>query len=171
MLLNTETSANRVRADLKVVDQRPWHFEFFVDDTGTAGSDKYRAGVTFRHNNLFNLDHLLSMQYTTSPKDPSEISVVGLGYRIPLYSLGDSVDLFAAYSDVDSGQTTQGLADLEIRGKGVLAGIHYNWNLARRGSFQQRVSLGLDYRDFRDEATFAGTEVGNDIRLKPLSIS
>jgi hemolysin activation/secretion protein len=103
-----------VAAQVRVDDQRPWRFSLGLDNTGTPETGEYRIGVGFQHANLFDRDHVLTLQYATSPSkadDPNELAlppnknvlIAGAGYHIPLHKLGDSLDFIAGYANVDSG--------------------------------------------------------------------
>ena len=112
---------NLIDASLVVSDEKPWKAMFNLDNTGTGPTGRTHAGVVLQHANLWGRDHVGSFQYTTTVEEPSKVSVYGLGYHIPLYELGDSVDLYASYSNIDSGSVSAGLFDLsrERQGRGV----------------------------------------------------
>jgi len=74
-----------------------------LDNTGNEATHRYRSGFAYQHANRFDRDHVLTAQFVTSPGNRHDVYVYGLGYRIPIYSLGDSIDLIASYSNVDSG--------------------------------------------------------------------
>ena len=50
-----------------VADQRPYRFSLSLDNTGTPQTGNYRVGAGFQYANLFNRDHVLNVQYVTSP--------------------------------------------------------------------------------------------------------
>jgi hemolysin activation/secretion protein len=96
--------------------------------------------------------------------------VYGVGYHIPLYAYGDSVDLFASYSDVDSGTVSAGIFDLLVSGKGTVAGARYNHNLRRIGDYESKLIYGVDYKAYQNNVSLQGLQLGNDITVHPLSI-
>ena len=123
-----------------------------------------------QHSNLFNLDHVASFQYVTSPENPNKVSIFGAGYRIPLYSLNSSIDVFGGYSDVSSG-TLQGL--FNVSGSGTILGARYNVHLPKIGEYEHRIAAGLDYRAFKNNVTLVGTGGGlvPDITIHPASLT
>ena len=169
--LQNASADDEVNANLAVTDDRPWKVMLNLDNTGSETTGKTHAGVVFQHANLFGRDHVASFQYTTTVEEPSKVAVYGLGYHVPLYALGDSLDLFASYSNIDTGQVTAGLFNLNVSGKGAVYGARYNHTLTRRGELDTRLVFGVDVKAFRNTVLFAGENFGNDITVRPLSLA
>ena len=169
--LESAEADDEVDARLDVTDERAWKAMLNVDNTGTEATGKTHASVVLQHANLWGRDHVGSLQYTTTLEKPSQVSVYGAGYHIPLYELGDSVDLFASYSNVDSGSVAAGLFNLAVSGKGAVYGARYNQTLARRGDFDPRLIYGIDYKAYKNDVMFAGQNFGNDVTVHPLSVN
>ncbi|MBJ7309978.1 ShlB/FhaC/HecB family hemolysin secretion/activation protein [Rugamonas sp. CCM 8940] len=161
---------DEVDAVLEVADERPWKAMLNLDNTGTEQTGKTHAGLVLQNANLWGRDHVASLQYTTTLEHPSRVKVYGAGYHIPLYALGDSLDLFASYSNVDSGTVSAGVFDLAVSGKGAVYGGRYNQNLAKRGNYESRLVYGLDYKAFKNSVLLLGQELGNDVTVHPLSL-
>lgn len=159
-----------VDAKVEVEDERPWKVMANVDNTGTESTGKTHAGVVLQHANLFGLDHVASLQYTTTAEHPDQVAVWGAGYHIPLYWLGDSVDLFGSYSNVDSGSVNAGLFNLAVSGKGSVFGLRYNSMQPRRGEYESRIVYGLDHKAFKNSVVFAGRDFGNNVTVHPVSV-
>jgi hemolysin activation/secretion protein len=111
------------------------------------------------------------VQYTTSLEHPSKVSVYGVGYHVPLYTLGDSLDFFGSYSDVDSGTVSAGLLNLQVSGKGSTFGTRYNHNFDRIGDYESKLIGGFDYKAFKNNILWQGIPLGNDITVHPLSLT
>lgn len=170
VLLRPGERDGEVDAVIRVADVPPLRYSVSLDNTGNSETGTYRAGFAFQHANLFDRDHVLTVQYVTSPKNINDVEVYGLGYRIPLYAWGDSIDLIAGYSTVDSG-TVQELFD--VSGQGAVYAFRYNHNLARIGDLEHRLVFGADYRAYQNLVTPVG---GNfnfvpDITVRPLSMT
>jgi hemolysin activation/secretion protein len=169
--LQSSEQDGEVDAALDVVDENPWKAMLNVDNTGTDSTGKTHVGVVLQHANLWGLDHVASLQYTTTAEKPGKVKVYGLGYHIPLYSLGDAVDLFASYSNVDSGVVTAGVLSLAVSGKGAVYGARYTHNLPKRGDLDSRLVYGVDYKAFKNNVLYLGTQLGNDVTVHPLSVN
>jgi hemolysin activation/secretion protein len=161
---------DEVEARVEVVDERPWKVMFSADNTGTEATGETHAGVMLQHANLWGRDHVGSLQYTTTAERPDRVAVWSAGYHIPLYTLGDSIDLFASYSNVDSGTVNAGIFDLAVSGKGAVYGARYTHALAKRGNLESRLAYGVDYKAYKNNVVFGGQNFGNDVSVHPLSI-
>lgn len=180
VVLKGADGAGEVDAKVRVADQRPYRFSLSLDNTGTPQTGEYRIGVGFQEANMWNLDHVLNLQYVTSPtqeNDPSQLSlspnnnvfIFGAGYHIPLYRLGDSIDLVAGYANVDSG-VVQNLYN--ISGSGRVYAARYNFGLPRVGAVEQKLTLGFDSRYYDNNVVPVGTTIAivPDYVLHPLSL-
>ncbi len=169
VLLRSGTGENEVDATVKVTDEKPLRFLVTVDNSGTDDTGRFRTGFGVQHSNLFNRDHVLNLQYVTNPENPDKVKIFGAGYRIPFYARNSSLDFFAGYSDVDSG-TLQGL--FNVSGSGLILGTRYNLYFSKIGEYEHKLSLGLDYRAYKNNVTLAG--VGGlvpDITVHPASVT
>jgi hemolysin activation/secretion protein len=160
-----------VDAKIEVKDERPWKIGISADNWGDQQTGNMRLGILFRHANVFNRDHLLTLQYITSPEKIDRVSIYSIGYRVPLYSLGSSIDLIGAYSNVDSGTISAAAYDMNVSGKGSILGIRYNQNLTRIGSYEHHLILGLDYRSYDNDINLQGIQLGNDVTVHPVSLT
>ena len=163
-----------VDARVEVLDERPWTVMANFDNTGTSETGKTHAGVVLQHANLWGRDHVGSLQYTTTLEEPSQVAVWGLGYHVPLYAQGASVDLYASYSDVDSGTVSAGLFDLAVSGRGAVYGARYNKVLAKRTlsghELEGRIVYGLEVKAYKNSVVFFDQDFGNDVTVRPVSI-
>jgi hemolysin activation/secretion protein len=159
-----------IDARVEVADERPWKVVLSADNTGTESTGKTHAGVLLQHANLWGRDHVGTLQYTTTAERPDRVAVWAAGYHVPLYALGDSIDLYASYSDVDSGAINAGLFDLAVSGKGTVYGARYNQVLAKRGNLESRIVYGVDVKAYRNNVVFGNQDFGNDVTVRPLSI-
>jgi hemolysin activation/secretion protein len=170
VLLRAAESEDRVDAAIKVTDDKLWKVGLTLDNTGTASTGKWRAGASYQHANIFDLDHVLTAQYITSPGHWSDVRIYGAGYRMPVYSLGASIDLIGGYSDVNSG-TLQNL--FSVSGSGTIFAFRYNQQLPRIGDYEQRISYGLDYRAYQNRVAQVAAPGGStvpDITVHPVNV-
>lgn len=164
-----------VDAVAKVSDDRPLRLALTLDTTGTPSTGILRAGAALQHANLFNADQVGSVQVVTSPEQMKDVLIVALGYHVPLYRWGDSLDLAYIRSDVNSGNVSTGGAaggTFSISGRGDFSVARYNWNLPLRGNLEHKLVFGFDWRDFNNSAFFGGTgpSLIPDITVHPASL-
>ena len=180
VLLRSGAEEGVVDAVVRVSDERPNKYSLTLDNTGTSQTGAFRVGVGYQHANLFNRDHVLSMQYVTAPNDASHVdrfrvipsrnvTIIGGSYRIPIYRWGDSIDITAGYSNVSSG-VVQNL--FNVSGAGTILGVKYNYSLPRWGDLEHRLAFGWDWRGFRSKVLPVGTDFSlvPDITVHPISI-
>ena len=167
-----------VDALVRVKDQQPQRFSVTLDNTGNQQTGVYRVGLGYQNANLWGLDHVLTMQVIGAPNDdqhPTQLSAVpsknvliaGAGYHVPLYALGDALDISAGYSNVDSG-TVQNV--FNVSGAGTLAAARYTHNLDKIGDYDQGVALVLDYRAYDNSgvrAVAGGGQLIPDVTVHP----
>jgi hemolysin activation/secretion protein len=171
---------DEVDAEVRVVDQRPYRFSLSLDNTGTPQTGNYRVGAGFQYANLFNRDHVLNVQYVTSPSQEdnpdqlalppnSRVTIWGAGYHAPLPRLGDSIDLVAGYANVNSG-VVQNL--FNISGSGRVYAGRYNFGLPQFGGVEQKLSFGYDVRYYDNSVVpvDTSTAIVPDYVLHPLSL-
>jgi len=163
-----------VDARVEVFEERPWTVMANFDNTGTSATGKTHAGLVLQHANLWGRDHVASLQYTTTVEEPSQVAVWGLGYHVPLYAQNAALDLYASYSDVDSGVVSAGLFDLAVSGRGAVYGARYTSVLAKRSlagrELEGRLVYGLEVKAFKNSVVLFDQDFGNNVTVRPISI-
>lgn len=163
-----------VDAVVRVTDQPVTRYALSLDNTGNAETGTDRIAFAAQYSNLFDRDHTLSFQYVTAPdKHARQVSILGLGYRIPFYDLNASFDAFYGSSNVDSGQVTTSVGNFLIAGSGEVFSFRYNQNLPKRSEWDHKVSLGMDVRYYQASVRTTGstTNLVPDITVNPVSIT
>lgn len=159
---------DQVDAVVKVVDEKPWRIGASVDNSGNRVTGKTLVTTQFQHANVGGRDHVLSLQYTTSVENPEQISVYGAGYHIPLYGRGDSIDVYATHSDVESSTVLAGILNLHVSGRGTVWGGRYNQILPRAGDYESMLMYGFDHKAYR--TSINNLAVG-DVTVRPVSLT
>jgi hemolysin activation/secretion protein len=158
-----------VDAHVLVTDSKPGMWTATFDNSGSKETGITRLGVSYRHANLFDKDHVGQVQMQLSPQHTDRVKVLGGSYKLPLYESGHSVDFFAGYSNVNS--LVGGLSNFQ--GGGLMFGARYNVPLERRGTFDPRVIFGVDWRKFSkiQLTNPPTTTLYDDIVVTPLSLA
>lgn len=159
-----------VDAEISITSEKPWKIGLYADNTGDSDTGRARLGILAEHANLFNRDHLLTLQYITS-EEFDKVNIYSAGYRVPFYSLGSSLDIIGAYSNVNAGTISVASTNMDVSGKGTVLGTHYNQNFTRMGNYTHSASLGLDYRAYDNDVSFVGTQMGSKVTVHPLSLA
>ena len=149
----------KVDAKVVVSEEDPQRFFTTLDNTGTDTTGRSRMGLAYQNGNLFKLDHTLTLAYTGSPDAPAgvKVDIFSIGYRIPFYGLGDSLDFIYGKSGVNTPSSSPTLgAALGIVGKGDVFGLRWNHYFARRGEYSSKLIVGFDYKYINSRCTTAG---------------
>ncbi|MCX7148423.1 MAG: hypothetical protein NTY05_03270 [Rhodocyclales bacterium] len=173
--LGVSEEEGKVDIKVEVKEENPERVYLTLDNTGTKGSGKHRVGVSYQNANLGNSDQVLTLAYTTAADPPGGMKILGnrinpgqdgngvkvdilsIGYRLPLYSLGDSIDFIYGNSSTDSPTNSPNLgAGLAINGKGEVFGFRYNHIFPRAGEFTSKLVFGYDYKYMNSRCTVAG---------------
>ncbi len=170
--LATSDDGRRINADVKVTDNSPFRAFVTLDDTGAPATGRWRTGVALQYANLFDADHVGTLAYTTSPDRPRgvQVDLYSLGYRIPLYSIGDSVDLIFGKSNVSTPGASPTLGGvLGFTGKGDIYGLRWNHFLARQGERTSKLVVGLDRKQIDSRCSVNGVELSYAAPTPPIS--
>ena len=173
VVLKAGEKDDEVDANVIVTDSKPSTWGLTMDNTGSAETGRTRLGVSYRHANLFDADHVASLQFQTSPSHVNRVTVLGGNYKIPLYQLGDSLEFTGGYSNVNS--VVDGISGIDnFKGGGLILSARYNHSLEKMGVFDPRLSFGMDWRDFRrieQTTTVPVTVLYNEIVTVPLNVA
>jgi hemolysin activation/secretion protein len=83
-----------------------------------------------------------------------KVDIFSIGYRLPLYSIGDSIDFIYGNSSSNSPANSPNLGSgLAINGKGDVFGLRYNHMLGRSGEYTSKLVLGYDYKYVNSRCT------------------
>lgn len=163
VVLASGATEDQVDATIKVVDSSPWRVSLSADNTGSADTGRTRLGVALQHNNVFNRDHAATLAYTTSPDSPGgvRVSLWSVGYRLPFYTIGDSLDFLYGSSSVNTPGVTPTLGGpLGLIGKGNVASLRWNHYFVREGNFTSKLLISADRRYINSRCVVGGVEVG-----------
>ncbi|MDB5824640.1 MAG: hemin-binding protein [Herminiimonas sp.] len=170
--LVSRTEEGKLDAKVQVTDSAPFHASATLDNSGTRASGRFRTGIALQNANLFGRDQVGTIAYTTSPDSPADVHVDlwSIGYRIPLYSFGDSIDFVYGTSSVNTPGSSPTLGgSLGIIGKGSVAGLRWNHFLPRDGNDASKLIYSLDRKYINSRCSFNGVEVRVDVPTPDIS--
>lgn len=162
-----EHTPDTINAKITVKEQRPYQAFLMFNNTGTKRTGDFRITAALQYGNLWNLDHQLSVSYTTSPDHFNSVMQYGINYSLPLYSLKGWLKAYYAFSDVDNGIIAN---DFSVTGSGEMYGLHYQQLLPTIGAYQHWLEVGIDNHFFINDVKFLETPIGNSVRSVPVNI-
>ena len=168
--LEASDKPGEVDATVRVTDENPSKFGVWVDNTGNQSTGVFRTGISYQNANMFDRDQVLNAQYITSPDNPSNVTIVGAGYRIPVYSVQGAFDVYGGYSNVNSGVVSDLFA---VSGSGDVGGVRYTQYLPRVDLYDHKFAFGWDWRAYKNNVNLVGTTgtVVPDITVEPVSLT
>ncbi len=160
---------NKIDVKIDVKDEDPQKFIATLDNTGTDATGKYRIGVAYQNANMFNLDHAMTLAYTTAPDSPQgvKVDIYSIAYHLPLYQLGDSVDVVYGNSNVNTPSVQA--TGFGMVGKGDVTSLRFNHYFPRRGEYSSKLALGFDYKYFNTRCSINGIPQAIDPPLPALA--
>ena len=132
------------------------------DDQGGRG----RVVGYLQDANLFGLDQVAGLAYTTSPSEPDQVKQYGVYYKAPIYNWGGAFSASYSYSSVSTGALGSGQV---VTGAGRTTGVSYTEYLYPIGSYRSSVALGFDDKLFVSPVINGATAPGGDVRSRPVS--
>jgi hemolysin activation/secretion protein len=158
------TKPDVVDADLRVADVAPSQFFLGLtggtrdeDNTLNKNTGYTRLTLGYQHSNLFNLDHTVTVAYTTSPEYVDRVTQIGAFYTVPFYGYNTMLTGFYTHSDVDSGTVGLGGQSFDVSGSGTFYGLKATYLLPRLFDVVHNVSVGWEDRYFKSNVAFGGT--------------
>jgi hemolysin activation/secretion protein len=150
---------------LKVDDHLPLHGSLEVNNQYTPDTKPLRMTASLGYNNLFADLDSISMQYTTAPQKPDEVGVFNANYGFhPLAGVRPSLSFTNSSSNVLT------IGTLGVLGDGQVVSGRANIPLLQLPGDQQSVTLGLDYKHFRNSISLASVTPGAaSLEIEPIS--
>ena len=160
-----------VQARVNVLEDRVQRWSATYDNAGSVATGVSRLNLGYQHANIADSDHQLSLNIGTTAKTPNQGFTTALGYRVPFYRWGTSLDLNAAYSNFNTSIDNAG-STFNFVGKGTTLGLRLNYNLPIGDEWRHRLSVGMDYKDFVNNCSIAGLPVAcGTVTAMPLSLT
>jgi hemolysin activation/secretion protein len=162
-LMRAGVEPGTVDTELKVSDKLPLFGSAEINNHAAANTTPLRLSATARYENLFQLDHSLSLTLATAPVHPSQSRVVSLNYAIP----GADQATWVGYA-LNSDSNVAAVGDVNVLGKGTTVGLRWIRPFGAIAEQSHSVTLGLDYKDVQQQTTAGGSTISTPLRYLPL---
>lgn len=160
LTFSEDEEQEQLNARLQVKDNKPMELSFSVDNSGDEDTGDYRTSINFEHHNLFNRDHGLSLGYVVSPTEASSVDQYNANYRIPLYYVGDELNLGFSQSRSSS------LGDL--KGAGKVLSVQLTHFLPKHKDYQHQIDVSIQDKFFDNDTTPDDDTRDNNVRSRPV---
>ncbi|HSG90240.1 MAG TPA: ShlB/FhaC/HecB family hemolysin secretion/activation protein [Pseudomonadales bacterium] len=167
LTMRRSNTPDAIDAVLEVEDRKPVSLFASLSNRGSEETGDERLTVGAQHANVFDLDHVLTASYTTSPGRWSDVQQYGLSYRMPFYDLAADLTLFGTYSDVESGTVAE---FFEVTGAGTSVSALWRQGLPNLGRWGQELQFSVTDTHFDNDVDFLGQPIGADVRTRPFGL-
>jgi hemolysin activation/secretion protein len=143
-VLRAGKTPGTVEVDLKVKDQLPLHGSVELNSRQIPNTTLTRLSTNLSWDNLWHRQHSLGFTGLIAPENPDESKVFSANYTLPIPA-GGFLALYSVYSD----SNVASLGTLNVLGNGLMVGGRYIRPLPGSEKFFHTVTLGVDYKDFK----------------------
>ena len=158
-----------VDIDLIVKDTFPLHGSVEVNNRNSADTTDLRVNGSVSYNNLWQIGHSAGASFQVSPQNTSEVKVLS-GYYIARFPQAEWLSLMANATKQDSNVST--LGGVAVAGRGETAGVRAIMTLPPRKDFYHSLSVGMDYKHFRQNVTLGtGELLDTPVTYYPFNVS
>ncbi|MGH8208036.1 MAG: ShlB/FhaC/HecB family hemolysin secretion/activation protein [Steroidobacteraceae bacterium] len=152
-----------VDLDLDVKDTLPLHASVEVNNRYSPDTTPNRVALSASYDNLWQLNHSLSLQYQTAPARTADAKIEAASYLIQ----PEGAHSIWAFSFIHTSSDVATLATLGVLGKGSIYGIRWIDPLVNTDAAAHSITLGLDYKTFGEDVRLSGSP-GLDTPIKYL---
>jgi hemolysin activation/secretion protein len=153
-ILKAGPEPGTVDVDLIVRDNPPLHASVEADNQYTANTTPNRTSVAVSYDNLWQLNHSLSLQFETAPADPKQAEVESATY---LLRTENAQAPLWAFSYVHTNSNVAAVSTLGVLGDGSIYGLRWVDPVLNTAATSQSVTLGADYKDFLENVELASS--------------
>lgn len=162
--LRAGVAPGTVDVDLNVEDTYPLHGSIELNNKQSPSTTPLRTSVSMHYDNLWQLGHSMTWTYQVAPMNPKDAMVISGSYLARTEIDWLSVLVYGLVSD--SSVATVGGAN--VVGPGQVVGGRAVLTLPSRGDLFQTLSLGVDYKDFKQSLKLGSDAFDSPVTYVPL---
>jgi hemolysin activation/secretion protein len=152
--------------DLTVEDELPLHGTLELNNRYSPNTSELRLNGMISYANVFQLGHAAGLGFQVAPENTDD-AMVFTGYYLARVS--DRASLMFTATRQDSDISTLGGG--AVAGRGNIAGVRAIIDLPGREGFHQTFSVGIDYKDFKEDLSVGGAVIAAPIQYYPITAS
>jgi hemolysin activation/secretion protein len=145
-ILKAGSAPGTVDLALKVEDSLPLHGSVELNNQATIDTEELRTIVSLNYNDLFGRLDTLAVQYQFTPQQFNQVRVIAIDYVAHTFESGLQPSL--SYINSNSNVATAG--SLGVLGIGEITSAKLSYALLTSPASLQSLSLGVDYKHFRN---------------------
>jgi hemolysin activation/secretion protein len=160
-----------IDAELKVEDRLPVHGYLELNNRDSHDTTQLRLNAMLHYDNLWQMEHSISVQYQVSPEKLSQVEVASVSYVLPApWNVDHQLVLYGIWSD----SNTAFGEGFSVIGKGQILGLRYVVPLPPYKLYSHNITMGLDYKHFNQAFGFqapGAPATNTPLTYTPLSFS
>jgi hemolysin activation/secretion protein len=145
-ILKAGAAPGTVDLALKVNDTLPLHGSVELNNQATIDTHDLRAILSLRYDDLFSRLDSIALQYQFTPQELSQVRVIAVNYVAHAFESG----LQPSLSYINSNSNVPTAGTLGVLGIGEITSARLGYSLLTTPASLQSLSLGLDYKHFRN---------------------
>ncbi len=149
---------------LKVEESAPLHLSAELNNYASSATSDLRAAATLRYDDLWGRGDSISVSAQTAPRRPDDAKVVSANYLMRL-GTGTQLMLYGVHSDSNIAV----VGGTSVIGKGDMAGVRLIRTLGTAAGFYHSLTVGIDWKDFKEDVLLGADRAGAPIRYFPVS--
>jgi len=165
-MLRAGVEPGTVDIDLQVEDQLPLHGSVELNNRYSAFTTELRLNASASYSNLWQLGHSVGMSFQVAPENPED-ELVYSAYYLARFSGIPWLAVVLQGTKQDSNVST--LGGSAVAGRGEIVGARALITLPSLEGFYQSISVGFDYKQFRQTVDFGLDRLDSPIRYFPIS--
>lgn len=172
-VLKPSRTPGKVEVDLKVVDELPLHADIELNNRYSANTSHLRLSGNVGYDNLWQRGHKLSIGFQLAPEHTQDARVLSATYLMPVGKSGQALALYGVVSRSDvalAGETTV-LGDANIAGARWVVPLPVREEATKDNTFYHSLTLGVDYKDFKENVLFGADKLQTPISYLPFSLA
>jgi hemolysin activation/secretion protein len=162
--LRAGVTPGTVDVDLNVEDTYPLHGSAELNNRQSPSTTPLRSSVSLHYDNLWQLGHSMTWTYQVSPQNPKDAMAVSGSYLAHTDIDWLSVLIYGLKSD--SAVATVGGSN--VVGPGQVVGGRAVLTLPAKGELFQTLSLGVDYKEFKQTVKLGSDAFDSPVTYVPL---
>jgi hemolysin activation/secretion protein len=162
-VLRAGATPGTVDVDLEVDDRFPLSGSLEINDRDAGQTKRLRVAAALRYANLFQANHSLSLQGQFTPEQPDQSWVVSGSYVAPIAGSPLTLVIYGVHSD----SAVAAVGGINVIGNGDIVGVR-GIVAATHGRTVHQLTLGADYKNFRENLLFGSDSANTPISYVPL---
>lgn len=151
---------------LKVEETSPFHASAELNNFSSSATTDLRASATLRYDDMWGRGDSLSLSAQTAPRRTGDGTVFSGNYLMRL-GTGTQILLYGVYSDSDIAV----VGGTSVIGKGKMGGARLIQSLGSSEGFYHSLTLGMDWKDFKEDVLLGSDRASAPIKYAPLIAS